>query len=331
MKVADMHCDTILSILEAKQNHKTDDLKSSTFQLDLNKMTQGDYLLQNFAMFINLKHHENPFEYCKMMIRTMKEEAAKYPDIIRIVTNYDEIAENQKNNLISAMLTVEEGGAIEGKMDNLIQLYEQGIRMMTLTWNYENEIGFPNCLTKDKVKAEFGQYNTECGLTPFGFDVVTQMQEIGMIVDVSHLSDAGFYDVLSVVKKPFVASHSNARAICGHCRNLSDDMIRKLAEHGGVMGLNYEPEFLFGPGESDEVETELERMAAHVKHIIKVGGTECLGLGSDFDGINIPKVIKDGSCLPYLAEKLKKEGLNTSQIEQIFYKNVLRLYKDTLH
>ena len=136
---------------------------------------------------------------------------------------------------IGALLTVEEGGVLDGSMERLEQLFEKNVRLLTLTWNKDNCIGHPNHRDKEK---------NALGLTPFGFEVICRMEELGMIVDVSHLSDGGFYDVARTMKKPFVASHSNARALCGHPRNLTDDMLKLLAKHGGVAGLNFCPAFL---------------------------------------------------------------------------------------
>ena len=141
---------------------------------------------------------------------------------------------------------------------------------------------------------------------------------MGMLVDVSHLSDAGFYDVCRIVKGPFVASHSNARAVCGCGRNLTDDMICKLAEHGGVTGLNFCPEFL-EPKDKDPRQS-LSASAAHARHIMNVGGRECLGLGSDFDGISGLLDYGTADTLPLLAEGLEKEGFSQEEIESIFYK-----------
>lgn len=330
MKVVDMHCDTVLNLYRGKTKTPKVRLKKNEGHLDLCKMQQGDYLLQNFALFIDLGKNPKPLERCLLLLDTICEEIACNDDVIRLARNYEDIIANQKAGKMSGMLTIEEGGAIQGSLEHLRNFYRLGVRMMTLTWNYQNEIGQPNCLRPDGTRADYGVANTTGGLTPFGFDTVAEMNRLGMIIDVSHLSDAGFYDVLKTSKQPFVASHSNARSICGHVRNMTDDMIRKLSEHGGVMGLNYEPSFLRCVPEGCPSYSKLDVMVEHVKHIVDVGGIECLGLGSDFDGIDTPEVIKDGSCLPLLSDALSKEGFTSSQIEAIFSKNVLRLYQDVL-
>lgn len=203
--------------------------------------------------------------------------------------------------------------------------------MMTLTWNFPNEIGFPNIhMPENGGEPDFTVPETERGLTEFGFDLIEEMQRIGMIVDVSHLSDAGFYDVASHAKKPFVASHSDARSVCRAVRNLTDDMIRTLAEKGGVTGLNYCADFLSDgvPGISNE--GTLEAIVRHAKHIVNVGGEDCLGLGSDFDGIPTHAELTGADKLPLLDRALSKAGFTQRQREKIFSENVLRVYREIL-
>jgi membrane dipeptidase len=340
MKVVDMHCDTVLALYQNHQEQKSGDLFRNDFHIDLEKMQKGDYLLQNFAMYVNLKHEKEPFHQCLELMDTLTFEVKKHPSQIRLVRTYEEMIKNWKDNVMSAMLTVEEGGVIQGSMENLRELYQRGVRMLTLTWNYPNEIGNPNCLTPLGEAVTYGEGNGINGLTDFGRDVVAAMEELGMIIDVSHLSDAGFYDVLANTSKPFVASHSNARALCPHVRNMSDDMIRKLSDRGGVLGLNFETSFLNRIDHNKSAQSlnhdmatsqgTMKAMVEQVKHIIKVGGYECLGLGSDFDGIDTPYEMKDASYLPRLAEELEAAGLTYNQIEAVFHKNVLRVYRDLL-
>jgi membrane dipeptidase len=164
------------------------------------------------------------------------------------------------------------------------------------------------------------------GLTKTGIEFVQEMEKLGMIIDVSHLNDAGICDVLRYTKKPFVASHSNARAICSHPRNLPDDLIVAIAERGGVMGINYNPPFL---KDGEEV-SRIEDMVRHIKYIKNLAGVQCIGLGSDFDGIGGKLEISSPADLPLLQQALEKEGFSESEIEAIFYKNVLRVYQEIL-
>lgn len=330
MKVADMHCDTISEILYSKK--KGEDirtLRKNDLNIDLEKMQKGDYLVQNFALFVNLGKRERPFEWCMELADTYYEELEKNQDLIKPAFTYEDILNNQKEGKMSAVLTIEEGGVLLGNPAFLRNFYRLGVRMLTVTWNYQNELGWPNALTPGGERTKPGVPNTESGLTPLGIEMIQEMERLGMVIDVSHLSDAGFYDVVKYTKKPFVASHSDARAICPHIRNLTDDMIRRLAEHGGVMGMNYCPEFL----DPDYMTKEravgtIDQIVQHILHIGKVGGYGCIGLGSDFDGISPHRDLKDASFMPMLEDALWKAGLGQEEIEGIFYKNVLNLYKE---
>ena len=182
-----------------------------------------------------------------------------------------------------------------------------------MTWNYPNCIGYPNFRWEHKDK----------GLTAFGEEVVAEMNRLGMIIDVSHLSDQGFYDVAELSGKPFIASHSNARAVTNHWRNLTDDMLRKLAEKGGVAGLNLEPEFL---GEVGSVEA----MTRHVIHMINAAGIEAVAIGTDFDGCSLLTAIKDAGDMHKLWDELSKAGLSGRDMDKIMHKNVERVIRDVM-
>ena len=157
-----------------------------------------------------------------------------------------------------------------------------------------------------------------------------EMEELGIIPDVSHLSDSGFYDVYAHTTKPFVASHSNARALCKHTRNLTDDMIRKIGERGGVIGLNYCPVFLDDKEVYGDNESTVRLMAEHARYITDRGGMDVLGLGSDFDGIEGKLEMEDCSKLQLLYEALRHAGFTESETEKIFNGNVLRVYREIL-
>lgn len=330
MKVADMHCDTIAEIFYSKRDKRDCDLRRNNLHIDLEKMVQGDYLVQNFAMFVSIKNYNNPLEHCLELIDLFYNELEINQDKIAIALSYEDILKNQSAGKLSAMLTIEEGGVTQGKLAHLRNFYRLGVRMLTLTWNYENGIGYPNFKWIEGEKPDFHNPNVVNGLTQFGIEFIHEMERLGMIIDVSHLSDAGFYQVLENTTKPFVASHSNARTICNHARNLSDDMIRKLAERGGVVGMNYCPSFLYDIEKEEDAVGTIAAIVDNIKHIASVGGYECIGLGSDYDGINIHHELPNASYLPLLADTLSKAGMKSHEIEGIFYKNVLRLYKDVL-
>lgn len=325
MKIVDMHCDTISGLFARMAEGSNDTLAKNEMHIDIVKMKQGDYLLQNFAMFVDLKGNDDALFYCLELIDLYYRQLKLNEEYIAPVFRYEDIEENKRQGKMSALLTIEEGGVTRGSLAHLRNFYRLGVRMLTLTWNHANGIGFPNVILREE-NTDWHTPNTENGLTEFGFEFIKEMEELGMIIDVSHLSDAGFYQVLAATNKPFVASHSNARSICPHVRNMTDDMIRKLALRGGVMGMNYYPVFL---GEDESAQT-ISAVVRHILHIRNVGGYECIGLGSDFDGIPGHGELKDCSSLPLLAEQLQRAGLTANEIESIFYKNVLRVYKDTL-
>lgn len=341
MKYVDMHCDTLYKMLQKKKKGENYSLAENEGHIDLGKLKKGNALLQNFAMFVEWKKCDNPKDEVLRMVDLFYAEMEKNRDCILPVKTYEEILENEKNGKMSALLTIEEGAACLGDLDNLELFYDLGVRMMTLTWNYPNEIGFPNLpkvskkesgTDQEKSEAVFDYKtpDTEHGLTPFGIQAVQRMEELGMIVDVSHLSDAGFYDVLRATKKPFVASHSNARKISPWVRNLTDDMLRSLADRGGVAGLNFCADFLteveagtYNPG-------TMEAVVTHARHMFNVGGSECLGIGSDFDGIDTNEGIPDYSYMPALEEAFNRAGFRESECDKIFRDNVLRVYREIL-
>ena len=320
MKYIDMHCDTITALFE-----KDGSLENNDLHVDLNKMENGECLLQNFAVFTDIARQDHTFT--DAAIAFYHKQLLEHKDRISPVLKYEDILKNEKAGHMNAMLTLEEGSVVGRDLDRLQWYYDQGVRMITLTWNYANGIGHPNFEYKKDTYADIlHTIDEKNGLTPFGIEYVRRMEELGIIVDVSHLSDKGFYDVLKYAKKPFVASHSNARSICSVARNLSDDMIRKLADAGGVMGLNYCSAFI---EEKDDGYTSIEGMVRHIRHIVNVGGIDCVGLGSDFDGIGSRLEIENASGLPRLYEALK-EYFSEEEIEKIFYRNVLRVYKEVL-
>lgn len=321
MKVVDMHCDTIGGIWKAAKSGQAVDLRENDLHIDLMKLQKGDYLLQNFAMFVFLGRERDPLENVLEMIDIYYRELEKNQDLIAPVFTYSDIEKNANEGKMSALLTVEEGAVCKGNPYVLRNLYRQGVRMMTLTWNFENEIGYPNTV----VRAEDYDPSRRYGLKEGGIELVREMNRLGMIVDVSHLSDDGFWDVVKYSEQPFVASHSNARSLCGHTRNLTDDMIRALADKGGVTGINFCGDFLNPNGQS-----RMEDMVRHMKHIVNVGGIGVLGLGTDYDGIDGELELYDCSTMQRLSEEMEKQGFRSAEIEAVFHKNVLELYREVL-
>lgn len=340
MKIADMHCDTISEIWESRKQSVSQNggspqqLSRNDLHIDIRKMKKAGYLLQNFALYVDLKKGLDPFEYVLELIDVFREEMGKNKNDIGVIKTYDEILANERQGKMSALMTIEEGGCCKGEIGNLERLYQLGARMMTLTWNYPNELASPNLFIKSAEKGStlkndegFNLFDSSRGLTEKGFFFIQRMEELGMIIDVSHLSDAGFWDIVQHTKKPFVASHSNARALCGHCRNLTDDMIRAVAGRGGVIGLNFYGCFL---NETNDSHSRVARMAAHARHMLNVGGSGCLGLGSDFDGISGELEIQDCSQMQKLVDGLERAHFTGTEIENILWRNVMRVYREML-
>lgn len=348
MRVVDMHCDTISALLAKKRAGEAVGLQENDCHLDICKMKKGDYLLQNFALFVDLEGCEDPWREVQELLALYRQEISENQENIAAVLSYGDIEKNRAAGRLSAMLTVEEGGVCGGELQKLHILYDQGVRMMTLLWNHPNELGYPNLNGQWREKSEadrqadnsfsrdqgFLDYlntpNVADGLTETGIAFVREMEKLGMIIDVSHMSDAGFYDVLANTEKPFVASHSNARAVCSCVRNMSDDMIRRLAERGGVMGLNFCADFLTQVPPGTPNPGTIAAVVEHARHIVSVGGLECLGLGSDFDGIRTHAELTGADRMGELAEALKKGGFTEGELDKILGGNVLRLYREIL-
>lgn len=360
MKVIDMHCDTIGELFHLKEAGEAQPLRRNSRHIDLERLRESHYLVQNFAMFISLGGCDDPWEQVCAMYRYYREELERNQDILAPALRYEDIGRNEAAGKLSSLLTVEEGGVCKGELEKLGELYRMGVRMITLTWNFDNEIGHPNfdASLREKLqeaaeglrKCEPGTKewerqrlavqdirdacmhtpNVTGGLTPRGREFVEEMERLGIIPDVSHLSDAGFFDVLEATRKPFVASHSNARAVCPNVRNLTDDMIRRLSDRGGVMGLNFCPDFLEEKPVGEGNPGTIAAVVRHAQHIAKVGGIEVLGLGSDFDGIPTHAELPGAQSMGQLWEALRAGGFTENQLDKIFYGNVLRVYRDTL-
>ncbi|KXG74902.1 dipeptidase [Thermotalea metallivorans] len=312
MRIIDLHCDTILRLMEDKKNLS---LRKNDFQVDIEKLKKVNAMAQFFALYVDLGKETDPMESCLQMMDKFYTELDENQDVMALARNYDELLANDRAGKISAFLTIEEGGVLKGQIDHLRNLYRLGIRLITLTWNYPNEIGYPNAIETYRGK----------GLTPFGEEVVFEMNRLGMVIDVSHLSDQGFYDVARLSTKPFVASHSNARAVMHHTRNLTDDMIRILADKGGVMGINFQKFFL-----GEDPISKVENMVQHIRHMKNTGGIEVIAIGTDFDGVSPGLEIEHIGEIGKLIDALKKSGFTHDEIEKICYKNTLRVIREVM-
>lgn len=301
--IIDLHCDTITALYKQNKSLLRNDL-----HLDVQKLVKGQYLLQCFAIFLNKGETINDFnKYYKYYNQQLELNKIYLEKIL----SYNDILKIKSDNKIGAMLTLENGDIITN-LDIIDYLYSLGIRMITLTWNYQNLISSSN---KDENN----------GLTDFGKKVIKKMNELGIIIDVSHLSDQGFYDVIKLSNSPIVASHSNSRYICNNKRNLTDNMILLLHENGGVMGMNYYKDFLT----NQNIDT-IQDIVNHIKHIKELGCIDNIALGSDFDGIETPNELSSCDKMNLLYECLIKNDFKENEIEKIFYKNIMRVFKKVL-
>ena len=328
MKVWDLHCDTLSELRKAEHAGRPKSFAQNDLHIDLEKLQKGDYLLQCFAAFVNLGDKTpgaDPLVTALEEIDQFKRIMAAYPEKIAPVYTAADIRRNAAAGKISGMLTIEEGACCKGSMGVLRRMYELGVRMMTLTWNHENELAAPQRNPGGVLVPQ-----TEKGLTGKGFEFLAEMERMHMIVDVSHLSDKGFWDIVEHGTRPFAASHSNCRALAPHCRNLTDEMIRALANKGGLVGLNYCSGFLDNQPEEKLCRSTTGLMAKHAAHFKQVGGIEIIGLGSDFDGIGGKLEMDDCSKLPLLADALRREGFTEDEVEAIFYRNARRFFEENL-
>lgn len=348
MNIIDMHCDTMYQIYERRREGKKIAVRDdANLHVTLEKMKKGGYLLQNFAAFVDLEESREqlaneveelrlaPYQFARDLIDIFQTETAANPDLIGAVHSFAELAENEKAGRMSALLTIEEGGVCLGEIEKLREFYADGVRMLTLTWNYENELGYPAAMQGDHWKSYRAGEKRQLGLKERGLEFVAEMEQLGMIVDVSHLSNDGFFDLCEHATKPFVASHSNSRAMCAHRRNLTDEMLRMLGERGGVSGLNLCPEFVIAKADADgqrmhDGKNLLEYLAEHAVHMMDVGGNACVGLGSDFDGFGEAGMPQDASAMQDFAWALHKAHVSDDQIDNILYGNVYRLYRELL-
>jgi membrane dipeptidase len=277
--IADAHCDTIAKIF-----HNGEKLFENSGHVDIKRLIMQNVKLQFFAVFVE---GENKFSQTVNIINRFHEECAnnfEHIAKIRSVADYDE-------NKINALLTVEGGASLEGEIENVQLFWDMGVRLMTLTWNGKNELA--NGILQDG--------ETDEGLTDFGREVAKEMMRLGMIIDVSHIAERGFWDVMEFTEEtqPIFASHSNAKEICNHPRNLTDEQIKAIINCDGFIGLNFYPDFLGN--------NSIEGILRHVEHILKLGGENVLGFGADFDGVDkLPEEINGAEDYPLVIEKMVK-------------------------
>ena len=306
----DLHCDTIMQLLD---HPDSGDLYRNTWKIDIEKLQKAHSKVQDFALFINLGDTNDPYGRYEEMRNLCTTQIHLYGEHIQHVLSYQDVESVYKSGKIGALMSIEEGGVLGGDLDKLKQAYQDGVRLITLTWNYPNGLGEPHCGEQHKK------------LTPKGIEFVEAMQDLGIIVDCSHLNDAGTEQLGDILDVPFVASHSNAREVTAHTRNLPDNLIKLIANKGGVIGLNFAQSFL---GTSPV--SRIEDIVKHGLYLINKGGEDVVALGTDFDGIKPDTEIKDASEMYRLYDAFKEAGLSVDQCEKLFSKNADRLLKEIL-
>ena len=250
--------------------------------------------------------------------------AAANPDKFAVATSPDEIEEQFSRGLISLPMGMENGAPIEGNLENIGHFYNRGIRYITLTHAKDNHI----------CDSSYDTTRTWNGLSPFGEKVVAEMNRIGIIVDVSHITDSSFYQVMRLSKVPVFASHSSCRHFTpGFERNMSDEMIKVLGEHNGVIQINFGSYFLhedFQTKPEDDTTniTTVAMVADHIDHVVKLAGIDHVGFGSDFDGVGaLPAGLEDASQMPNLLAELLRKGYSDEDIAKICYQNTFRVWR----
>ncbi len=312
--VFDGHCDTILEIINHKRSLGN---RASTGHLDIPRLKEGGVNIQVFAVFIeDIYKPDRSLKRTLQLIDCFYKEIKKNQDDISLVINYNQIKEVNRAGKIAAILSIEGGEALEGDLGVLRVLYRLGVRLLTLTWNQRNQIA-------DGI----GESRTGSGLTEFGLKVIDEMNRLGMLIDVSHLSETGFWDVIKRSKTPIVASHSNCYTLCLHPRNLKDEQIKAIADKGGVIGIAFVPNFLT----QEKRKTTVEDVVKHIDYLVEKVGVDCVGLGSDFDGTGgLPLGLEGVDKIPNITMALLKRGYKDEDIKKILGGNFLRVFKEVV-
>ncbi len=328
--VVDFHCDAVGATIPYPRIafggiqsfdggiKRTLDERSTEGHIDIPRLIEGGIDCQVFSHWVEPIYNPiAPWRMLEVMGYSLPE-IEKNSDKIELVTKVDEIYKNQGKK-ISIIMGIEGGESLGQNLGILNIFYRLGLRRMTLTWSNRNALA-------DGVRAQ----SSKGGLTEFGVSVVEECNNLGILVDVSHITDSGFWDVLETSKDPIIASHSNCRALCSSMRNLTDEMIKAITEKDGIIGVNYVSFYLKDRdkvlnGKPPTVETVVD-LIDHMVDII--GGTDNLGLGSDFDGVPMmAKGLEDTSKVPNLTKALVVRGYSDQDIEKILGGNFLRAIK----
>ncbi len=314
MFVLDSHCDTPLQIFRHGLDLSRDNMNT---HVDFPKLRRGGVDGAFFALYIPADMDSDPdagFEYAGKLLEGVRTSVRNNPGSAAFASSEAQALENMENGLFSVFLGLENGSPIGESFSRLHWFHEAGIRYITLCHSGNNQI----C---DSCAPDVKKWG---GLSPFGREVVAEMNRLGILVDVSHVSDDTFYDVLECSSKPVVATHSCCRALAEHPRNMTDGMIKALALAGGVIQINFYPVFLDSAYES--ANPSYRRIADHIDHVVELVGIDHVGLGSDFDGIEItPEGMEDISKFPLIFEELRHRGYSEGDLDKIASENFFRI------
>lgn len=309
--VFDLHCDTAFALLGADMQ-MSGDLMRNSGHIDLERAGKLPGYAQCFACFTSpLMHYPaglTPVDVFEREMVAILREIEKYPDKIKLAYSAQDVQDNLDSGVMSAILTIE-GTAGIGYDPMLLQdLHSIGFRMTNLGWNENNPLA--------------GSHKTGGGLTEQGKDYLLEAERVGMMVDVSHISDEAFWDIMEIAEKPVIASHSNSRAVCGHSRNLTDDMFRAICQTGGVAGFNQCAQFI---GENADIDTACD----HILHFLELDPEgRHIALGGDFDGCDeLPEGISGIDDYPKLAHRLLERGVDRDIVRRIYWENAMGVMK----
>lgn len=302
--VFDLHCDTALALL-GEDLKQTSSLKHNDCHIDLDRASALGGYAQCFACFTKtVGGGPKPVEVFEREIDTILREMERNSQQISLAYTPEEISQNLEKGMMSGILTIEGPAGFGFDPELLEDLHRLGFRITTLGWNEKNPLT--------------GSHKTGGGLTDLGKAYVKEAQRLGMVVDVSHISDEGFWDIMEITKAPVIASHSNSRSVCNVSRNLTDDMFLAICKTGGVTGINLCPDFL-------GVNPNLDTVCDHIFHFLTLDPTgKHIALGGDLDGIgSLPEGFTGVQDYEKLAQRLLERGLSEQQVRDIFWNNAM--------
>lgn len=301
--IIDLHCDTLTRCGHTNTG-SLDTLDDSTLTLSLSKLPADVRWAQFCAVFIPDRYTgEAALRYFDTHADNFYRQMSLFSDRVLPCRSWADIENAWAQGRCAAVLTLENGSVLGGKLENVKHLADRGVRCVTIVWNGENEIG--------------SGHSSEKGISPFGREAIPAFEDNGILIDVSHLNDPGFYELLELAKKPFLATHSNARAICSHKRNLTDEMIAEMLKRGCLIGLNFFVDFIDDSCRADSP----DKLYRHISHFLDLGAEKNLALGSDFDGSTPPPFLTSPDDVARFYDYLLARKLPQEIADGIFWKN----------